>query len=364
VYPALAIAEALREEPELRPLELLFVGTRDGLEARIVPEAGLAMAYVHAEPLVRKKTPALAGTALENLRGFGEALAVMHRFRPDAAIATGGYVSLPVIGALRLARALGRTKAKLALLEPNAVPGLTNRLLGPLVDEVWLALEPRGATLTTKHIVTGTPVRSSFRRALSADEGRRMLGLQTQPTTIVVMGGSQGARSINEAAKGLVTTRALPADWQVLIVSGERDFASMRVAQEEAVSRGRVRVVAYLDDPRAAFAAADLVLARAGASTLGELTATGTPALLVPYPHATDDHQTRNAEAVRMTGAARVLADRELDASRLWVELEAALAPATLAELRAAARVRIAADPCATISARVKRWASKNVRNP
>ncbi len=364
VYPALAIAEALRDEPELQPLELLFVGTREGLEARIVPEAGLAMAYVHAAPLVRKKPLALARTALENLRGFGEALAVMHRFRPDVAIATGGYVSLPVIGALRLVRAFGRTKAKLALLEPNAAPGLTNRLLEPLVDELWLALEPPGATLGTKRVVTGTPVRSSFRRALTAEDGRRMLGLQTPLTTIVVMGGSQGARSINEAVKELVTTRALPEDWQMLIASGERDFASIRVAQEEAVSRGRVRVVAYLDDPRAAFAAADLVVARAGASTLGELAATGTPALLVPYPYATDDHQTRNAAAVRMTGAARVLADRELDAQRLWVELESALAPATLVELRAAARARIAADPCAAISARVKRWAFKNVPNP
>ena len=115
VYPALAIAEALREEPELQPLEVLFVGTRDGLEARIVPEAGLAMAYVHAAPFVRKKPLAIGRTLIENLRGFGEALAVMHRFRPDVAIATGGYVSLPVIGALRLVRAFGRTKAKLAV---------------------------------------------------------------------------------------------------------------------------------------------------------------------------------------------------------------------------------------------------------
>jgi UDP-N-acetylglucosamine--N-acetylmuramyl-(pentapeptide) pyrophosphoryl-undecaprenol N-acetylglucosamine transferase len=363
VYPALAIAEALRDEPDVAPLELLFVGTRDGLEAKIVPRAGLALAYVHAAPLVRKKPLALARTLLQNACGLLEALAVMHRFRPDAAIATGGYVAFPVIAALRLVRALRRSKAKLVLLEPNARTGLTNRLLGPLVDEIWVALAPAGG-LTPKQSLTGTPVRASLRRALSPEDGRRELGLATQLTTIVVMGGSQGARSINEALKAMLSAVPLPENWQVLIVSGERDFAAMKPLERAALSPGRVRVTGYLDDPRAAYAAADLVLARAGASTLGELAATGTPALLIPYPYATDDHQTHNAEAVRAAGAARVLRDGELDATRLRAELEAALEPAVLAAMRAAAGALGSADPCLTIRARVKRWSPKNSNDP
>ncbi|MGP6158958.1 MAG: UDP-N-acetylglucosamine--N-acetylmuramyl-(pentapeptide) pyrophosphoryl-undecaprenol N-acetylglucosamine transferase [Vulcanimicrobiaceae bacterium] len=363
IYPALAIAEALRDEPDVAPLELLFVGTRDGLEAKIVPRAGLALAYVHAAPLVRKQPAAIAHTLFENARGLLDALGVMHRFQPDVAIATGGYVAFPVIAALRLVRALHRTNAKLVLLEPNARAGLTNRLLGPLVDEVWLALAPAGG-LGAKQSLTGTPVRAALRRELSAEDGRRELGLAPRLTTVVVMGGSQGARSINEALKAMLTASALPEGWQVLIVSGERDFASMKPLEQAAQSPGRVRVIAYLDDPRAAYAAADLVLARAGASTLGELAATGTPALLVPYPHATDDHQAHNAEAVRAAGAARVLRDGDLGAARLRAELEAALDPPVLAAMRAAARTLGSADPCTTIRARVKRWSPKNNYNP
>jgi UDP-N-acetylglucosamine--N-acetylmuramyl-(pentapeptide) pyrophosphoryl-undecaprenol N-acetylglucosamine transferase len=363
VYPALAVAEALRDEPAVAPLELLFVGTRDGLEAKIVPRAGLALAYVHAAPLLRKQPLALARTLFENARGLLEALSVMHRFRPDVAIATGGYVAFPVIAALRLVRALRRTKAKLVLLEPNAKAGLTNRLLGPLVDEIWLTQAPAGG-LAAKQSVTGTPVRASLRRSLAPQDGRRELGLATQLTTIVVLGGSQGARSINEALRAMLTSAALPGDWQVLIVSGERDFAAMKPLEREARTPGRVRVIAYLDDPRAAYAAADVVVARAGASTLGELAATGTPALLIPYPYATDDHQAHNAEAVRAAGAARILRDAELDATRLRAELAAALDPPVLAAMRAAAEGLASVDPCATIRARVKRWSPKKSTDP
>ncbi len=363
VYPALAIAEALREEPEVAPLELLFVGTRGGLESRIVPHAGVPLAYVHAAPLARKKPLALARTLLENARGLGEALGVMHRFRPDAAIATGGYVAFPVIAALRLVRTLRRSKAKLVLLEPNARAGLTNRLLGPLVDEIWVSLAPPGG-LGRKECLTGTPVRASLRRPLAPEDARRMLGLATQLTTIVVMGGSQGARSINEALRAMLVSQALPEDWQVLIVSGERDYAAMKPLERESRTPGRVRVSAYLDDPRAAYGAADLVLARSGASTLAELAATGTPALLIPYPYATDDHQAHNAEAVRAAGAARVLRDVELQADRLRAELAAALEPEVLAKMRAAARALGSADPCAAIRERVKRWSPKKSTDP
>jgi UDP-N-acetylglucosamine--N-acetylmuramyl-(pentapeptide) pyrophosphoryl-undecaprenol N-acetylglucosamine transferase len=198
-------------------------------------------------------------------------------------------------------------------------------------------------------------------RPVTAHDARLALGLDPQKTTVVVMGGSQGARSLNEAVATLVTGRELPADWQILHVSGARDFAGLAERERDALSGSAVRLVEYLEDPRAAYAAADLVVARSGASTLGELAATGTPALLVPFPFATADHQAHNAAAFARGGAAHVVADRELDAQRLFDELQQLLQPERLAAMRAAAHDR-RADPRAAVRERVKRWLpAKNV---
>jgi UDP-N-acetylglucosamine--N-acetylmuramyl-(pentapeptide) pyrophosphoryl-undecaprenol N-acetylglucosamine transferase len=192
-------------------------------------------------------------------------------------------------------------------------------------------------------------------RPLSPREARLTLGLDPSKTTIVVMGGSQGARSINDAVATLVTGRELPPEWQILHVSGARDHAGLVEREREARSPGAVHLVAYLEDPRAAYAAADLVVARSGASTLGELAATRTPALLVPFPFATADHQALNAAAFARSGAACVVADADLDAERLFAELQALLLPERLAAMRAAAH-EFAGDPRAAVRERVKRW--------
>jgi undecaprenyldiphospho-muramoylpentapeptide beta-N-acetylglucosaminyltransferase len=305
VYPALAIAEALRAEPALQPLEVLFVGTRAGLEARIVPATGVRTAFVRAAPLTRRLSPALFATLVDNAIGFVQSLRVLHEFKPDFAVATGGYVTFPVIAAMRLVRGLGLSKAPIALLEPNAAPGLTNRLLGPLVDEIWTSVAGPGTAPGAKEILTGTPVRANFLTPLEPAAARARLGLDPARMTVVVFGGSQGARSLNEAVLGLAGT--MPPDRQILLVAGARDYEALAARLPPGSG---IHILAYLDDPRAAYAAADLVVARSGASTLGELAATGTPALLVPYPHATADHQTLNAAVFARAGAARVLADR------------------------------------------------------
>ncbi|MBD5653740.1 MAG: glycosyltransferase [Candidatus Eremiobacteraeota bacterium] len=360
IYPAIAIAEAFRKEAEFAPLEVLFVGTQDRLEAQIVPKAGLPIAFVHAAPLDRSLSLKLFPTAVANFSGMCEALVILHRARPDLLIATGGYVAFPVVAALWLVRALGRSRARIALLEANAKTGLTNRLLSPLVDEFWYATAPPGRALGPRDFVVGTPVRESMRRSMPAEDARLALGLSAAKRTVVVLGGSQGARRINDAAIGLVES-GLPEEWQILVVAGEREVARCK---ERLRGRERVRVVGYLDDPRVAYAAADIVVARAGASTLGELAATATPALLVPYPFATDDHQTMNARAYAAGGAARIVLDGELDGPRLRDECEAALAPEANARLRAAAQLLAGRDPLATIVARVKAWHASNSANP
>jgi UDP-N-acetylglucosamine--N-acetylmuramyl-(pentapeptide) pyrophosphoryl-undecaprenol N-acetylglucosamine transferase len=357
IYPALAIAEAFASEPAFEPLRVLFVGTRDRLEATLVPKAGVDIAYVHAAPLVRARPLAFARTAFENARGFCESLAILHRAKPDVLIATGGYVTFPVVAALRAVRLLGRSRAKIALFEANAAAGLTNRLLGPLADETWFAIAPARGLRSNERLI-GTPVRSALRRPCWPDDARRALGLDQSLTTIVVMGGSQGARSINDAVAGLVED-GLPPGWQIVVIAGARDFEAVRA---RLLPYPRAIVLDYLDDPRIAYAAADLFVARAGASTLGELAATGTPALLVPFPFATGDHQSANARAFAANGGARVLADADLSPARLRVEIETALR--SLPALRAAAARGAGSDPRSAVVARVKSWQAANKANP
>ncbi len=352
VYPALAIAEALGDRPVRH--DLLFVGSPDGLENAIVPKAGLPMAHVAARPLARKPSLDTLRTVAENAVGVAQALRVVAAFRPDCVVATGGYVTFPVVLAARALRPLRGGRPRIALLEPNAVAGLTNRLVAPLADEQWVA-HP-AARPATNVVVTGTPVRASILRAVPQAQARAALGLDAATTTIVVMGGSQGARRINDAVAALIAGGE-ERGWQILHLSGERDYDRARAAAASA--RMPVRVFAYLDDPAVAYAAADLVVARAGASTLAELAATATPALLVPYPYATDDHQARNAEAVAAAGAARVVADAEFDGERLASELTAALEPGVYGRLRACARALAAADARTLIVERIEALAAR-----
>jgi UDP-N-acetylglucosamine--N-acetylmuramyl-(pentapeptide) pyrophosphoryl-undecaprenol N-acetylglucosamine transferase len=245
-------------------------------------------------------------------------------------------VCFPVVVAARILRTLGLVRCGIALLEINVRPGLTNRLLAPFVDEVWTTYDVSAPYFRGKAQRTGTPVRASLTKKIHPARARLALELAPERTTIVAMGGSQGARSINEAVAALVTRRTLGENRQVLHVSGERDHAYME-AEERDVGANHVKLVAYLPDPANAYAAADVAIARAGASTLAELAATGTPAILVPYPFAADDHQSSNAAVFAERGAAVVIADAELDGDRLWWALDAMLQPERLAAMRAAA---------------------------
>ncbi len=346
LYPAIAIADALQARDGAN---VLFVGTADRIESTIVPKAGYPLATVPSRPLTRTISFELLRTVLANARGTFAALRVISRAKPDIVIATGGYVCFPVVLAARILRALRRTRAPIALLEPNARPGLTNRLLAPLVDEIWGAFADGDARFAGRYVHTGIPVRAGLRALPSREEAKARLGLALARRTLLAMGGSQGARSINDALTALLRGAGLPEGWQLLHVTGEHEYDRVRRALER--DEGAVRP--YLHDMTDAFAAADLVLARAGASTLGELVATGRPAILVPYPHAADDHQRANAERMAQAGAALVLDDRDLAAGRLRLTLDEATAPARLAALEGAARRMRAADPIATILARI-----------
>lgn len=340
LYPAIAIADALRANGAA----IAFIGTADRLEATIVPKAGYALQTVSSRPLTRKPSLELLRTIAANARGIAQSASILRRVKPDLVVATGGYVCFPVVLAARMLR------IRVALLEPNAHPGLTNRLLAPFVDEVWGAFERADTRFAGKYVHTGIPVRANLRALPAREDALTRLGLSTQRRTLLAMGGSQGARSINDALASLVKTDGLPAGWQLIHVTGEKEYDRIRTQigdeREHAVRP-------YLHDLSDAYAAADLVLARSGASTLGELTALGKPAVLVPYPYAADDHQTRNAEAFADGGAAVVVPDRDLVAGRLRGVLSEVTAPSRLQQMQAAAERLRNTDPVATILARI-----------
>jgi UDP-N-acetylglucosamine--N-acetylmuramyl-(pentapeptide) pyrophosphoryl-undecaprenol N-acetylglucosamine transferase len=347
LYPAIAIADALRE----RRARVLFIGSADRLETQIVPNAGYPLQTIAAHSLPRRPSLKLFAALARNVRGTLQSLRLLAAARADLVVATGGYVCFPVALAARIRRALGRSRAPLVLFEPNVSPGLTSRLLAPLADEIWGVCAGFTPAIRMKCRNTGIPVRSRLRELPSRDAAAARLGLDAARPVLLVVGGSQGARALNDAVATAWTRGELPAGWQVLALTGEGEAQRVRAA---VGSDAAFVVRAYLEEMGDAYAVADLVLARAGASTLAELAALAMPAVLVPYPHATEAHQTANAEAVAAAGAAVVLPDSELASGALPGVLAEVTQTQRLAWLRESARRLAGDDPLAAILARVE----------
>ncbi len=348
LYPAIAIADALRK----RNARISFVGTADRLEARIVPRAGYELHEIAARPLRRRLSLDALVTLAANFWGTLQSLRLLGAERPDLVVATGGYVCFPLALAARVRRALGLSRAPIVLLEPNAAPGLTNRLLAPIVDEIWGAVANAQPRFAAKYRETGVPIRASLQALPEREGALERLRLNPAYRTLLAMGGSQGARTINDAV--LAAAGTLPAEWQILQVTGRGDYDRVRAALETA-SAGSApprRAVAYLDDMADAYAAADLIVTRAGASTLGELAALGKPAILIPYPFAAEGHQELNAERFASAGAAVVIADRDV-AAGFAALLAQTTSPQRLAELTGAARRMRRSDAVEEVLARI-----------
>ena len=342
LYPAIAIADALRA----RCARIAFIGTIDRLESAIVPEAGYELHAIASHSLPRRPTLELFQTVASNAKGTAQSLRLILKERPDIVIATGGYVSFPVALAARIARLTRFSRAPLVLLEPNAQPGLTNKMLAPMVDEIWgPPLQPHPGW-AGKYRPTGVPVRSALRSLPKREDAIAHLGLDPALHTLVAMGGSQGARSINDALVRLVQENAVPKGWQLLVLTGRTEFERVAAALPNAHP--------YLEDMGQVYAVADLVLARAGASTLGEIAALGKPSILVPYPHAAQEHQAANAARFAARGAAVVLDDRDMQANGLARVLEKVVEPRRLQALAAAAKSFAGADPIEAILARIE----------
>ncbi|HXF57641.1 MAG TPA: UDP-N-acetylmuramate--L-alanine ligase, partial [Actinomycetota bacterium] len=316
VIPGLALARALSR----RGHEVTFLGTADRLEAELVPRAGFGFQPVRARPFVRRPSPAALGAVLTAVRAVGECVPLVRG--AGALVGMGGYASVAPVLAAR------RAGVPVVLHEQNAVPGLANRALSRVAAAVALSFPQAGRGLARRGRmeVTGNPVREEVLRVRTerqalAREGRAELGLEAGRRTVLVFGGSQGALHLDRAAAGACRLLSGRADLQVLLITGPDHLEETRRGLP-TTGPLLVRTLGYLDRMELAYACADLVVCRAGATTVAELTACGLPALLVPYPYATGRHQEANARALQRTGAASVLRDQELTAVALARRVE------------------------------------------
>lgn len=305
IYPGIAVAkEILRRNPES---EILFVGTSRGLETKIVPASGFQLSLINSAGL---KSVGFVGKVkgLSVLpRSFFEARSLIKNFKPTVVIGAGGYVSGPVL----LTAAL--MKVPTLVMDSNALPGFTNRQLARFVDKAALTFEESLPYFGKKGIVTGNPVRKEFFEIAPKTRGAKI--------NILLFGGSQGARAINNTMVDALKILSEFHD-RVHIVhqTGEGDFERIKEEYNRA-GFGDAEVKPYISEMVAEFEKADLIISRAGATTCAEVAAAGKAAIMIPLPTAADDHQRKNAEALQTAGAARMILQSDLNAERLANEI-------------------------------------------
>ena len=305
VFPALAIARALQGKGQ--GVEVEFVGTGEGMEAEWLRSAGYPLHQVKIRGLKgRRGMPLLSSLGILP-QAFFRSWKILSKIRPDVTVGVGGYVSGPVV-LLSVLRGIPTL-----VHEQNAFPGLTNRLLAPFVNLIAYSFPESVRYLGRgkKVAFTGNPIR---REILGGERGEAAtrFGLEPGRTTLLFFGGSQGSSKINRSLlEALPHLLPLRERVQFLCACGERDLLAMR---EGFLRSGLLaRIYPFIQDMASAYALADLVVSRAGASTVSELAALGKPSILVPYPHAANDHQRRNAEALARLGGARIISDQDLD---------------------------------------------------
>jgi len=333
IFPALAVAEVLRARSEARAAlaeevaaryQIEFVGSKRGLDSRLIPSAGFPLRAISGAGLKGIPGWRRIRNFLVLPRSAVETALLLREFQPDVVVGVGGYIAGPA-----MLEAAWRDIPTL-LIEPNAVPGFTNLVLAPVVRLAAVGFEEAARVYGPKARVTGHPVRQAFLRIAPKPH--------VAPFTVLIFGGSQGSAVLNACA-----VRSLPllppptASWRFIHQTGERDYNEVRQAyQEQEIS---AEVHAFIEDMPATFARADLVVSRAGANTVAELAAAGKAALLIPFAAATDQHQMANARTLERAGAARVVPQAELTPERLLKELRELLAsPARLAEMEQRAR--------------------------
>ena len=294
LYPGIAVAEAFsRQEPEAK---ILFIGTKRGIEARILPREGYRLETIPAGGIVKKSFFAKMASFTKIIGGFIKSLSILKRFNPDVVIGVGGYASVPVLSAAVILR------IPTVILEQNLFPGLANRILSHVVDKVVVAFEGSKKFFKRDVNVFGNPVRNSIIGCSYIPEGIFV---------VFIFGGSQGAHTINKAViESLEFLKGYSENIRFVHQTGDKDYAWVKDSYSKAGINAEV--VPYVYNMEEIYNKTAIVISRAGATTIAELTACGRPAILIPYPLATHDHQRINAEYLESMGSAEVILEHDL----------------------------------------------------
>ncbi len=338
IFPALALADTIaRSEPDV---EIRFVGTERGLEGRYVPAAGYTLDFVPSRPVLGRGIIAASAALLTLLRGAWVARKLLKRLDAKLVIGVGGYASVPtVVAAFTL-------RLPIALLEPNAHPGRSNRILSRVARNIFVQFEDAAQFFPSgRNLHLGYPVRQL------PDIAEKSNG---EKLRLLIAGGSQGARSINRAVTAHLEVLNSAAGFEITHQTGVADLDEVHQAYADAGVEANVE--AFFDDLPRRLAEADLVIARSGAATVAELCMAGTPSILVPYPYAADDHQTANAKELERAGAALIIADAELQERLVTTITELTKDPARRRAMGEAAKNRARPDAAAKIWEHCRSW--------
>ncbi len=331
--------------------EALYIGSSEGLEKELIANAGYEFEGLDVSGLPRKISISGASSLYRAIKAVGRARAILKGFKPDVVVGTGAYVSVPVVLA---AASMG---VPTVIHEQNAIPGLANRALGRLASGIAISFEETRRFFPRKPVeLTGNPVREDI---LTADRAsaRRALNLDPEGTVVLIFGGSRGARRLNDAAIG-GAEKLLKYGIDVIHSAGSADYERVKGALAGLIG-AKYAVFPYITDMASAYAAADLVVSRSGASTVAEITARGLASLLVPYPYATGRHQEANARILESAGAAKVVTDEELTPERLVAELGSLLMDRrALDRMKSVAKKLGKPDAAPRLAALVKRTAA------
>ena len=316
IYPALALArEMKKQDPNV---QFLYIGTEKGLESKLVPRENIPFKSIHITGFKRKLSFENVKTIWRFLAGVRKSKMILKEFKPDVVIGTGGYVCGPVVYA---AAKLG---IPTVIHEQNSVPGLTNKFLSRFVDRIAVCFDEAESFFPKEKVsFTGNP-RASEVIGQDGIKGRLSAGLNLSQPAVLIFGGSRGARPINEAVvQSLGEFAAKP--YQVLYVTGEVHFEDVQKEAELIGSPVNVIIKPFIHNMPEVLAGMDLVVSRAGATTLAELTSLGIPSILIPSPYVTNNHQEKNAASLSTRGAAELLKESELSSQKLVEKIDGIL---------------------------------------
>ena len=310
IYPALAVADALNEDGA----KVYYVGNKRNMEFSLATKKGYKFLHVGVSGMPRKLNPKFFYWAIRLVRAILYSIRYIKKYKPDAVFATGGYVSAPMIFACRI------TKTPYMMHDCDAMPGLVTRRLCKRAKYVSLAFERAKRYIPNKHsIITGNPIRGEF-ATLTKEEARNNLGLGNR-LTLTIMGGSQGAQSINNTACEVLKEFVQEKGMQVIFQTGKKNYDSilekLRLIYPGFEQDGNLIIKPYFDDMISVLKSSDIVISRAGSLSLSEICASGAAPILVPYPHAAANHQRLNAKCLLDMGACIYIEDKDLEPNKL-----------------------------------------------